>query len=237
MTVRTRSLLLKVRGSISVAATLLAGLMVSAVAVASPAGGHEAAGAPAGHAGHGAEAAAHGAEHVAGITWFNWPNPADHRIGLAYLLINFLVLAFLLHRLIIRKLVADNATRHDAIKTQVEAARDAMREAESVIAEYKTRTDRLGQESKEILDQARASAEADRQRLFTEAHAEVERFKAQAMALAQREVLTRRQQVEAEVLDRAVARAGELLRARFTDADQGRLVDDYAVEVVNRPQA
>ena len=231
MTVRTRSLLLKVRGSISVAATLLSGLMISAVAVASPAGGHEAA------AGHGAEAAAHGAEHAAGITWFNWPNPADHRIGLAYLLINFLVLAFLLHRLIIRKLVADNATRHDAIKTQVEAARHAMSEAESVIAEYKTRTDRLAQESKEILDQARASAEADRQRLFNEAHAEVERFKAQAMALAQRGVLTRRQQVEAEVLDRAVVRAGELLRARFTDADQGRLVDDYAVEVVNRPQA
>lgn len=236
MTVRAPSLLSKLSGSISVAAALLAGLMVSAVAAASPAG-HEAGAHAAEAAGHGAEAAAHGAGHAAGITWFNWPNPADHRIGLAYLLINFLVLAFLLHRLIIRKLVADNAARHDAIKTQVDAARHAMSEAESVIAEYKQRTDRLAQESKEILDQARASAEADRQRLFTEAHAEVERFKAQAMALAQREVLVRRQQVEGEVLDRAIVRAGELLRARFTDADQGRLVDDYAVEVVNRPQA
>ncbi len=60
--------------------------------------------------------------HHAGITWFNWPNAADHRIGLVYLLINFLVLAFLLHRLIIRKLVADNAARREAIKTQVTAA-------------------------------------------------------------------------------------------------------------------
>ena len=185
---------------------------------------------------HGAApAGAHGAEHAAhGITWFNWPNPADHRIGLAYLLINFLVLAFLLHRLLIRKLVADNAARHDAIKAQVEAAQRAQTEAEGVLAEYKARIDRLDQETKEILAQAQAGAEADRQRLFSEARAEVERFKAQAVSAAQREVLRRRQEVEGEVLERAITRAEELLRARFTDADQARLVDDYAVEVVGR---
>lgn len=194
-------------------------VLLSRVAAASPAG-HAA---PAGHApgGHG--------EH--GITWFNWPHPGDQRIGLAYLLLNFLVLAFLLHRLLIRKLVADNAARHDTIKEQVEAARRAQSDAEAVLAEYKGRLDRLQQESEEILGQARKAAEADRQRLLAEAHAEVERFKAQASAAAQREVLRRRQEVEGEVLDRAVARAEVLLRARFTDSDQIRLVDDYAVEV------
>lgn len=205
--------------------TVFAGIAValfSLVATASPgpAGGHEAS------ASHG-EAAHHG------ITWLNWPNPEDHRIGLAYLLINFLVLAFLLHRLLIRKLVADNAARHDAIAAQVDAARKAMSDAETVIADYKGRIDRLDRETKEIIDQARAGAEADRTRLFSEARAEVERFKVQAMAMTQREVQLRKQQVEAEVLDRAVQRAEELLRQRFTDADQGRLVDDYAIEVVS----
>nr|WP_276603307.1 ATP synthase F0 subunit B [Nannocystis pusilla] len=153
-------------------------------------------------------------------------------------MINFLVLAFLLHRLIIRKLVADNAARHDAIKAQVTAAQQAMSEAESVLSEYKRRVDRLDQETREILEQARVGAEADRQRLMTEARAEVERFKAQAIAAAQREVAVRKQAVENEVLDRAIARAEEILRTRFTDADQARLVDDYAVEVVNgRPAA
>lgn len=211
--------------------------LIGQVASASPAGhepvGHEAAEAAAG-AVHAVE---HGGHH-AGITWFNWPNAADHRIGLVYLLINFLVLAFLLHRLIIRKLVADNAARHDAIKAQVTAAQQAMSEAESVLSEYKRRVDRLDQETREILEQARVGAETDRQRLMTEARAEVERFKAQAMAAAQREVAVRKQAVENEVLDRAIARAEEILRTRFTDADQTRLVDDYAVEVVNgRPAA
>jgi hypothetical protein len=51
------------------------------------------------------------------------------------------------------------------------------------------------------------------------------------MAAAQREVQVQRHAVETEVLDRAISRAEEILRARFTDADQVRLVDDYAVEV------
>lgn len=198
--------------------------LYSLSAAAMPAASHEA-------SPHG-EAAHHEAAHH-GVTWFNWPNSEDHRIGLAYLLINFLVLAFLLHRLLIRKLVADNAARHDAIAAQVDAARKAMSDAESVIADYKGRLDRLERETKEILDQARAGAAADRERLFAEARAEVERFKAQALAMTQREIQLRRQQVEDEVLDRAIRRAEEILRERFTDADQGRLVDDYAIEVVS----
>lgn len=209
------------QGAGSVAGFVSTWLFVQ-VASASPAGGHgEAAG------GHGA-----------GITWFNWPGVEDQRVGFAYLIINFLVLAFLIHRLIIRKLVADNAARHDTIKTQVTAAQQAMAEAESVLSDYKRRVDRLDQETREILEQARVSAETDRQRLIAEARTEVERFKAQAQAAIQREVQTRRQEVEAEVLDRAISRAEALLRARFTDADQVRMVDDYAVEVAGgRPQA
>lgn len=205
-------------GSSSILALAPTWLMAQ-VAWASPAGGEHAAG--------------HAAPH--GITWFNWPNAEDHRVGLAYLVINFLVLAFLLHRLLIRKLVADNVARHESIKAQVTAAQQAMSEAEAVLSDYRRRLDRLDQETREILEQARGGAEADRQRLFTEARAEVERFKAQAMAAAQREVQARRGAVEAEVLDRAITRAEEILRARFTDADQVRLVDDYAVEVAGGP--
>ncbi|HEY8380070.1 MAG TPA: ATP synthase F0 subunit B [Nannocystis sp.] len=198
------------------APAVLAGVwLIGQVAAASPAGGEHGAG--------------HGEHH--GITWFNWPNANDHRIGLAYLLINFVVLAFLLHRLLIRKLVADNAARHDAIKAQVTAARQALSDAEAVMSDYRRRIERLEQESREILEQARLAAEADRQRLLAEARAEVERFKAQALAAAQREIAARRGAVEAEVLERAISRAEELLRARFTDADQVRLVDDYAVEI------
>mgnify|MGYP002149945009 CR=1 FL=1 len=221
---------------ISTTATAAACWLVSATSFASPvvaptagpgdAVAHEAAG-------------AHGGAHAAhdGITLFNWPSAEDPRIGLGYLIINFLVLAFLIHRLILRKLVDDNAVRHDDIKRQVEEARRSLSEAEAGLADFKTRMDRVDGESKQILDTARKAAEADRVRLLADAEAEVERFKAHAMAAAQREVGLRRAEIEAEVVDRAIARAGELLAARMTAADQGRLVDDYAVELANNRTA
>jgi len=172
-----------------------------------------------------------------GITLFNWPNAEDPRIGLGYLIINFLVLAFLIHRLILRKLIQDNAVHHDDIRRQVEAAAESLAEATSLVADYKSRIDRVAQESQQILDQSRRAAEADRRRLIGEAEVEVERFKAAAMAAAQREVSQRRAQLEGEVVDRAISRATELLRTRFTDADQSRLVDDFAVELAGTSTA
>jgi len=196
--------------------------LVSGTALASPASGH------------GAPADAHADAH--GISLFNWPgtgNP-DKRIGIAYLIINFLVLAFLIHRLILRKLISDNQARHDDIKRQVDEAAAALREAQSVIADYKGRVSRIDADSKQILDEARTAAAADRQRLQTEAEQEVERFKSSALAAAQREVDTRKAELEREVVDHAVERATEILRARFTDADHNRLVDDFAVDLASR---
>ncbi len=189
-----------------------------------------------GHSGE-VESGAHGTVHHDGITLFNWPSAEDPRIGLGYLIINFLVLAFLIHRLILRKLISDNAVRHDEIRGQVEAAAASLAEATSLVADYKSRIERVAQESQQILEQSRRTAEADRLRLLGEAEIEVERFKTAAMATAQREVSQRRAQLEGEVVDRAIARATELLRDRFTDADQSRLVDDFAVELAGTSTA
>ncbi len=186
---------------------------------------------------HGAAAGTAHAVHHDGITLFNWPSAEDPRIGLAYLIINFLVLAFLIHRLILRKLIQDNTVRHDEIRGQVEAAAESLAEATSLVADYKSRIERVAQESQQILEQSRRTAETDRLRLLGEAEVEVERFKAAAMAAAQREVSQRRAQLEGEVVDRAIARATELLRDRFTDADQSRLVDDFAVELAGTSTA
>ncbi len=186
-----------------------------------------------GHSGEvesGAHTGAAGIHHD-GITFFNWPSAEDPRIGLGYLIINFVVLAFLIHRLIIRKLIDDNAARHNDIKHQVEAAQASLREAQAALADYKVRMESVAQESETILAQARKTAESDRQRMLGEAELEVERFKASAMATAQREVNLRRAEIEGEVVDRAIARASELLTARFTEADHGRLVDDFAVDL------
>ncbi len=176
-----------------------------------------------------ASPAAHSEHH--GITLFNWPSAEDPRIGLAYLVINFLVLAFLIHRLILRKLIDDNVVRHDEIKTMVANAANSHAAAEAVLRDYQARIERIDDESRLILDEARKAAEVARKRLLAEAEVEVERFKTAAMAAATREVSQRRAEIESEVVERTLARATELLRERMTDADQQRLVDRYATDL------
>ena len=68
---------------------------------------------------------------------------------------------------------------------------------------------------------AKARAEADRKRIIEAAEQEAERIRAVAVAAAEREADVRRRQLEAELVDRAVARAEELLRKQFTPVRSG----------------
>jgi hypothetical protein len=172
--------------------------------------------------------------HHDGITLFNWPSAEDPRIGLGYLLINFVVLAFLIHRLIIRKLVDDNTVRHEGHQASgrgrdLEPRRGPGRAHGLQVPVWRASTRRASRSSRRPARPPRPTA----RRLVAEAELEVERFKAGAMAAAAREVAQRRAEIEGEVVDRAIARATELLTARFNDADHSRLVDDYAVSLAD----
>ncbi len=116
-----------------------------------------------------------------------------------------------------------------------------MSEAESVLRSTSGGVDRLhDQETREIPEQARVGAEADRQRLArAEARAEVERFRSPGdrRRRSARSQL-RRQAVETEVLDRAILAPTRFCALASPMPMRPRLVDDYAVEVVNgRPAA
>ncbi|MCB9701460.1 MAG: ATP synthase F0 subunit B [Myxococcales bacterium] len=173
----------------------------------------------------------HGGEEHHGITLFNWPSDSDPRIGLVWILINFVVLVLLLNKLIFRNLVQSNAERHDAIKRELEQATEARAKADAVLAEYKSKIDALEGETRSILGSARASAEEDRKQILAEAEAEAAKIVKAANAAAEREAASRRQAIEAEIVGAAIERARELLISRFNDADQRRLVDGYATDL------
>jgi F-type H+-transporting ATPase subunit b len=195
---------------------LLVTMTLAADAWASPAGGE-----------HG------GGEHH-GITLFNWPSDADPRIGLVWLLINFLALLFLLHKLIIKNLIASNHERHDTIKTELEQASAAQASAKAIVSEFEAKLETFESERRQLLDLARQGAERDRKRIVAEAEAEAEKILATAKAAAEREAETRRHQVEAEIVDKAIERARAILLNQFNDADQRRLVEGYAADVAHK---
>jgi len=169
--------------------------------------------------------------HDAGLSLFNWPSDADPRIGLVWLLINFVVLLFLVNKLIWRNLVASNHVRHDTIKRELEEATNARMTAESVVRDFKAKIEAFEGERQGLLEAARTGAAADRKRIVAEAEDEAAKIIASATATAVREAEFRRTEVEAEIVGEAIERARALLLTSFNDADQRRLVDSYATEV------
>lgn len=177
---------------------------------------------PAAHGGHG---------HEGGIEWITPLFGSEGKIGLLWMLINFAALMWLLEKLLFSKLRARTAVKHDAIKSELDRAKSARKEAETVLADVRGKLDGLDKTVAEILAEAKTRAESDRKRVLEHAEAEAERIKAAAKASAERDAESRRRQLEAEIVDRAVARAEELIRARIDVMDQKRMVDEFVAQV------
>lgn len=166
-----------------------------------------------------------GAGH--GIEWLTPVVGHEGSIGLVWLFINFIVLMWLLEKLLFAKLRQRQRDKHDLVSSELERATRAREEAEAVMADYDNRLRNLESETAELLDSARKRAEADRRQIIEQAEREAERIRSAARAAAERETEFHRRRLEAEVVDRAVERAEALLRDRITPADQQRMVDGY----------
>lgn len=181
-----------------------------------------------------AEPAAHGGGHgghEGGIEWVTPLFGSDGKIGLLWMLINFAALMWVLEKLLFSKLRARTAVKHDAIKSELDKAKSARKEAETVLADVRGKLDGLDKTVAEILAEAKTRAESDRKRVLEAAEAEAARIKAAAKASAERDAESRRRQLETEIVDRAVARAEELIRARIDVMDQKRMVDEFVAQV------
>jgi ATP synthase F0 subunit b len=171
-------------------------------------------------------AAGHGPE-AGGIEWVTPIIGNTGKLGLLWSIINFAVLLWILEKILFKPLRNRTANKHDAVKSEIDKATTAREQAQSVLAEYRGRLDRLDAEVAELLADAKAKAEADRASILAAARREAEQITTAAKATAEREAAARLRQLEGEIIDRAIARAEVLLRQRINPADQRGMVDRY----------
>lgn len=165
-----------------------------------------------------------------GFESIEWITPVfghTGNLGLVWAFINFAILMWILEKLMFSKLRARTAQKHDTVKSEIDKATTARDEAQSVLAEYREKLDSLDTEIESLMAEAKERGEADRKRIIAAAEKEAEQIKAAAISSAEREAASRRRQLEAEIVDRAVERAEALLRAKMTPADQRGMVDSY----------
>lgn len=158
----------------------------------------------------------------------------DHEIPWATLFfsaINFSLFLLLLYRAVLPALKNWAIDRRDRIAAELQEAARARADAEALKAEWERRMERMEHELAEIRDQALADAQRERERILEAAQTTAAAIAADAEKAAAAEMRKAVAELRAAVAREAAGIAHDALRAKLTDADQKRFVDDFLAEV------
>ena len=149
-----------------------------------------------------------------------------------YRVMNFAVL-FIALFLLLRKPVANalNA-RITGIKEQLEDLEAKKAEAEKQLSEYNERLSLLDKEAEELIQGYIKQGEEAKARILEAAEATAGKLEEQAKRHIEHEFEQAREQLQAEIMQKALVKAEEIIKTKINDEDQDRLVDEYLEKVV-----
>ncbi|MFZ7125305.1 MAG: hypothetical protein ACOWWM_04015 [Desulfobacterales bacterium] len=176
---------------------------------------------------HGAAAGGeHGGEGDHGGGTKGWVATDTYRV------MNFLVLAVGLIFLLRKPASQALNARIQGIKDQLKELEAKKADAEKKLAEYNRKFATLDQEREKIIAEYIQQGNEAKSRILEEAKSAAEKLEGQARKSIENEFKRARTELQAEILDKAMARAEELIRSRISAEDQEKLVDDYLAKVV-----
>ena len=144
---------------------------------------------------------------------------------------NFAVLAILLF-LVLRKPAGQALNnRIKNIASELEELEQRKAGVEKQLAEYNNRLATLDQEAEQIIAEYVRQGEEAKARILKEAQASAERLEEQAQKNIEYEFSQAKLALQKDVMEKALLKAEEIIKARISGADQERLVDEYLNKV------
>ena len=147
--------------------------------------------------------------------------------------INFLILLFILKRLLYKPFLAKMGERTQAIQKSLDEAQAARAEATRQQEENETRLRAAHAEAAAIRAQAMKDASEEQKRLVEAARAESQRLVESAKAQMDADVRRAREELRREVAGLATAVAEKLVRRSLRDEDHRRIVAEAITQVGN----
>ncbi len=149
-----------------------------------------------------------------------------------YRVMNFAVLAIGLF-ILLRKPVAQALnSRIEGIKDQLEELENKKAAAEAELAKYEDKLSKLESEAEAIIEDYKRQGEEAKARILKEAESAADKLEEQAKRNIEHEFEQAKNNLKAEVLEKAMEKAEEMIRSRISPDDQERLVDEYLDKVV-----
>lgn len=146
-------------------------------------------------------------------------------------MINFLLLLFILSKLLYRPFVAKMEERSHAIKKSLEEAAAARAEAQREREEHAAKLQAAYAEALAIRAQAIKEASEEQHRLVEAARREAARLVESARAELEQDVRRAREGLRQEVADISIAVAERLVRRSLSDADHRRIVGEALAQM------
>jgi F-type H+-transporting ATPase subunit b len=150
---------------------------------------------------------------------------------LAFQIINFLLILYLLNRFLFRRVLSMLDERQARIAKGLEDADAAARDRELAQAEREAALDEARKEAQAMIARATKIAEDSRAEIVAAARSEAEKVTERATAEIAAEKERAIAELRSQVADLALAAAGKLVRADMSTATQRRLVDEFLAEV------
>lgn len=156
----------------------------------------------------------------------SWLNTDTWRV------MNFVVLMGLLG-FVLRKPVSEALNgRIDSIREELDSLEKEKDAAEKRLAEYEDKIGLLEEEAAKIIRQYTEQGESAKARILQAAAASAEKLEEQAKKNIEQEFKNAKKQLQAEIMEKALENAEELIKKSIKAEDQERLVDEYLEKVV-----
>ncbi|HYJ88388.1 MAG TPA: ATP synthase F0 subunit B [Pyrinomonadaceae bacterium] len=165
--------------------------------------------------------------------WVNYPGLELWKFANLFL---FIVAAFLLHRRFGRPVREALRSRSEAIKRELQTAREERDAALAKLSEVEARFASLDAEVAAVKEKARAEAEAEKARLALSTEKDIAKIKEQANREIESAAKAARQELRRFAADESVRLAENILKQEMKPEDDARLAN-LNVEELGRMQA
>ncbi len=119
------------------------------------------------------------------------------------------------------------ANRRAEFLREMEAAKEARKQAEARLEEYNAKLEALEQERQALLDEYHAQGEREKQRIIDDAKRQVEKMRSDAEATIDQEVKKARAVLEQQAVDLAIDMARDQARDQLDGDAQKQLFERY----------
>jgi len=145
---------------------------------------------------------------------------------------NFAVLVIVLVYILRKPMSQALSSRIKVIKNELEDLEARKDDAEKKLAEYNERLAQLEKEAATIVEDYIKQGNEARARILEEAESSAEKLKNQARRNIEYEFEQAKLKLQQEIFATSLEKAEELIKKKFSEDDQDRIVDEYLKKVV-----